>query len=125
MQRSAKTSNDYQNNENKKEINKIKTIEERFVRKDLIYETNKYVFNFQQFKTIKSFGESIFSCKITLDETDKKQSNLLNNIIYFNSRTKPRVKLDKEKKRNVYGSVNALMKVKKQFIMLPRVEYFH
>ena len=99
MQRSAKTSNDYQNNENKKEINKIKTIEERFVRKDLIYETNKYVFNFQQFKTIKSFGESIFSCKITLDETDKKQGNLLNNIIYFNSRTKPRVKSDKEKKK--------------------------
>ena len=101
------------NNESKKETNKIKTIEERFVSKDLIYETNKYVFNFQQFRTIKSFGESIFSCKITLDETDKKQGNLLNNIIYFNSRTKPRVKPDKEKKRNVYGSVNALMKVKK------------
>ena len=41
----------------KKESNQIKTIGEQAGRRDLIYETNKYLFTLQQFETIRSFGD--------------------------------------------------------------------
>ena len=35
---------------------------------------------------------------MSLSEADKKQSNLLNSILEFNNKAKPRSKADKEKK---------------------------
>ena len=72
-----------------KQIGKIKEGE------DLVYETDKYVYNFQQYETIRSFGKYIFAGKITLDNADKDQSNLLNEFIDSNKTTKPR---DKKRK---------------------------
>ena len=46
---------DQLNEEAKNEIEKIKEIEETVHSKKLIYETNNYVYNFQQFETIKYF----------------------------------------------------------------------
>ena len=37
------------------------------------YETNKHTYDFGQFEG--SFGDSIFSCRITISETEKDQSN--------------------------------------------------
>ena len=39
---------------------------------DLFYETDKYVYNFQQFETIRSFEKVIFRCKITLNDAKKR-----------------------------------------------------
>ena len=47
---------------------------------------------FRQSQTIRFFEDSIFSGKITLSETDKKQTNLLENILRFNSKLRPRSK---------------------------------
>ena len=44
---------------------------------DLKYETKKYIYDSQQFKAIRSFGDSIFNGKVTKSEVDNKQSNLL------------------------------------------------
>ena len=52
----------------------------------------------EQFKTIKSFGNSIFRGKITIGEAYKKQSNLLGNIVELNNRVTPRVKTNKKNK---------------------------
>ena len=41
------------------------------------YETKKYRFDSQQFKTIRSFGDIIHYSKINKKEAEKKQSNLL------------------------------------------------
>ena len=49
--------------------------------KDLKYETGKYEYGFQQYETIRSFGESIYSGNISIHEADMNQTNLLENII--------------------------------------------
>ena len=66
----------------------------------MIYETNKYTYNFQQFKMIRSFGDSILNGKITLDEVDKK-SNLLENILEFSNRARLRAQVGKKKNREL------------------------
>ena len=48
---------------------------------DLFYETDKYVYNFQQFETIRSFGKIIFRCKINLNDAKKDHTDLLNKIV--------------------------------------------
>ena len=48
---------------------------------DFFYETDKYVYNFQQFETIRSFGKVIFRCKITLNDAKKDHTDLLDKIV--------------------------------------------
>ena len=43
-------------NEGKKELDKIKEREKNLDREKLIYETNEYTYSFKNFKTIKTFG---------------------------------------------------------------------
>ena len=43
----------------KNEVDEIKKWENKVKRKDLRYETNKYVYDFQKFETIRSFGDNI------------------------------------------------------------------
>ena len=53
---------------------------------------NKYVFDFQLFETIRSFGDSIYHGKIHIKEAEKKQTNLLENIVNFSNKSRPRSK---------------------------------
>ena len=64
--------------------------------------------DFQQFETRRSFGDSIYIGKISIDEADMDQTNLLVNIVDFNNKSRPRSREDKDKKRNIINSVNAL-----------------
>ena len=64
----------------------------------LIFESSRYVYDFRKFREIRSFGDSYFSDKSTIGETDKKQSNLLNAVLSFNNKVRPRSKADEEKK---------------------------
>ena len=50
---------------------KFKKWEEKITRKDLIYRTNKYKYYFQQYKTVRSFGESIYAGKIKITTDDE------------------------------------------------------
>ena len=78
-------------------------------RKDLKCKTNKYLlFDFQQFETIRSFGDSIYTCKIKIDESEMNQSDLLEYMVKFNNKSKPRTKKGKAKKENALDSGNAL-----------------
>ena len=65
------------NYEIKKKIDEIKKWEVRIKQKDLKYKAGKYKYDFQQYETIRSFGESIYSGKISIHETDMDQINLL------------------------------------------------
>ena len=77
-------------------------------RSNLNYETNKDIdFDFQQFKTMRSFGESIIGGKFTISEADEDQRNLLENIVEFYNKSGPRAKENKMKKRNTFDR-NAL-----------------
>ena len=56
----------------------MKLKDERKIRqKDLVYKTNKYKYDFQQYKAIRPFGDSIYNGKTSLDEADIDQSSLL------------------------------------------------
>ena len=55
------------NNEIKTETDEIKKWEDKNKRKELKYEINKYTYDFQQFETIRSFGDSIYTGKISID----------------------------------------------------------
>ena len=83
-------------------------MDEQINRNDLIYESSKYVFDFRLFQTIRSFGERIFSGKITISEAYKKQSNLLDVILKFDNKVRPKSKPCKEKKRNACESAYVL-----------------
>ena len=43
---------------------------------DLVYETDKYVYNFQHYETLRSFAKYIFDHKIILENTNKDQNYL-------------------------------------------------
>ena len=57
-------------NEAKKELDKIKEIEKNVDREKLIYDTNEYTYSFKHFQTIKTFGRDICEGKITIEEAD-------------------------------------------------------
>ena len=89
------------NIETKSEIDESKKWENKNKRRDLIYKTNKYKYDFQQYETIRSFSDSIFAGKINIDEAGMNQSNLLKNMVEFNEQSKLRKKEDKEKKKKI------------------------
>ena len=61
-------------------------------------------------ETIRSFDDSLYTGKINIDETEIDQINRLENILKFNNKSKPKTKESKDKKRNIFDSVNALYK---------------
>lgn len=58
-------------------LRELKNRENFQTEKNLIHETNKYVYNFQQYKTIRTFASNILR-KITFNDADKYQIELLN-----------------------------------------------
>ena len=64
--------------------------------------------DFQQFKTIRSFSECFINGKTTIDKTDQDQNNLLEILMDFNDKSRPRTEEGKMKKRNTLDSVNGL-----------------
>ena len=88
------------NDEAKKKLDKIKEIEKNVDRKKLVYETNEYTYSFKKFQTIKTFGRDIYEAKITLEEADKYQTNLLAEIMNFKKNAKRRSQEKNTQKRN-------------------------
>ena len=70
----------------KKELDKIKEIEKNVDREKLVYETNEYTYSFKIFRTIKTFDRDIYEGKITIEEADKYQTDLLAEIMNFNKK---------------------------------------
>ena len=91
----------------------IKKWEEKIIRKDLVYKANKYKYDFQQYETIRSFGASISSCKISVDKADINQNSLLDSLKDFDSGSRPKATKFKNKKRNSYKSAYALYEGRK------------
>ena len=46
-------------------------------KKELKYETRKHIHDFQQYETVRYFGEIIYTCKLTIVGAEEDQSNLL------------------------------------------------
>ena len=63
----------------------------------MIYYSSKEPLNFKTFKTVRSLGENIYSSKITMDEADEEQSDLIEYILNFNNKARPKNRHDKKK----------------------------
>ena len=77
-------------NEIKYEIYEIKNWENKIKQKDLRYETNRYRYDIQQSETVRSFGDSVYNGKISIDEAEMEQTNLVENIVDFSNKFRPR-----------------------------------
>ena len=53
-------------------------------------------FDFNAFKTIWTFREDIYNSKITINEADQKQADLVNYVLNFNNKARPRSMNDKK-----------------------------
>ena len=112
------------NDEAKKEPDKIKEIEKNVDREKLIYETNDYIYSFRNFKRIKTFGRDIYEGKITLEKANEYQTDLLAEIIDFKKNTKPRIQEKNKKKELFFKTCIIFLRVEKKFLMLLKVKYF-
>ena len=86
------------NDEAKKELDKIKEIEKNVNREKIIYEKNEYTYSFKNFQTIKTFGKDIYEGKITFEEANEYQTDLLTEIMNFRKNTKPSSQEKKQQK---------------------------
>ena len=82
--------NSLNNYKAKKELDKINKIEQSIDREILVYKTNEYTYNFENFQTIKTFGKDIYDAAITLEEANDYQTDLLVKIMNFRKKSKPR-----------------------------------
>ena len=102
-------------NEAKKELDKIKEIEKNVAREKLIYETNEYTYSFKNFQTIKTFVLDIYEGKTTIEEANEYQTDLLAEIINFRKNTKPKSQEKKQEKEivleNLYNSSEGWEKI--------------
>ena len=95
-------------NEIKNKIDETKKWEVKTRRKDLKYEINVYIYiyiynillfsTFWDFETIRYFGDNIYTCKITMNKSERDQSNLLENMVEFNDNSWPQSKEGKTKR---------------------------
>ena len=85
-------------NEIKNKIHEVKKWEEKIKREDLKCKTKNYTYDFQQYETIRSFDESVYTRKAIIAEAEEDQSNLLENLVKFNSKSEPKKKEGKGKK---------------------------
>ena len=83
-------------------------MEESIDREKLVYKTDKHTLDFRKFNTIRTFGKDIYNGKITLEEADDCQSDLLNEIKTFNDKARPKATWHKEMKEYVLYNVNNL-----------------
>ena len=62
----------------------------------MIHYSSKEPFDFITFKTVRSFGENIYSGKNTINEANKEQADSLEYILNFNNKARPKNKDDKK-----------------------------
>ena len=99
--------------EAKKELEKIKEIEKTADREKFTDEANEYTYSFKNFQTMKAFGRDIHEDKITIEEADKYQTNLLVQIMKFTKNTKPRSQEKNEKKKLFLKTCITFLRVEK------------
>ena len=71
-------------------------MKEKINRNDMIYYSSKEPFNFKTFKIIRSFGENTYSSKITINEADREQTDLVEYILNFNNKARAKNRDDKK-----------------------------
>ena len=89
------------NDEAKKELDKSSEIEKNVNREKLVYKKNIRTYDFQNFQTIRTFARDIYNGEISLEEANADQEKLLDEIILFNKKTKPKSEIKKQEKEDL------------------------
>ena len=87
---------------------KLKNGKMNWTKRLKIWKKKKYIHDFQQFKTTRSFVDSIYTGKISIDEAEMDQTNLLETMVKFKNKCMPRLMEDNDKKGNTFDNVNNL-----------------
>ena len=72
----------------------------------------KYTFDFHKYKTMRSFGDSVNTCKANIIGNEENQKNLLKNVVEFYDKSRPRLKEDNSKNEILLKVYMLFMKVK-------------
>ena len=89
------------NDEAKRELDKSSEIEKNVNREKLVYKKNIRTYDFQNFQTIRTFARDIYNGEISLEEANEDQEKLLDEIILFNKKTKPKSEIKKQEKEDL------------------------
>ena len=92
----------------KNELNKIIEIEKTIARKKLIYKTKNKSYSFKNFRTIRVLGNDIYNGMITLEESDKDQGSLVNEINRSNGSTRYKMLEKRQNKKDTLENLKAL-----------------
>ena len=112
------------NDETKKELDKISEIEKDVDREKLVYKTYIHTYDFKNFQTIRTFARDIYNGETSLEEANEDQRKLLDEIIYFNKKTKPKNERTKQEKEDVIKNLRNFYNGRKKSLMLLIVKYF-
>ena len=86
--------------------------------------TNIYTYSVKDFQTIKTFGRYIYEGNTMLKEVDEYQADLLDKIINFMKKTKPKSPEKKQiKKALLLKTCIIFLKIEKKFLTLLKVKY--
>ena len=85
----------YESVEIKNGLNEIKEYE-KVNRNNMVYYSSKEPFDFRIFKTIRSFGDDIYSSRITINEADQEQTDLVEYILSFDNKARLKNKMIKK-----------------------------
>ena len=112
------------NDEAKKELDKIKEMEENVGREKVIYEKNEYTYSFKIFETIKHLLEIFMRAKLLLKKLmNVKLIYLPKSLILKNTRN-DEVKKKKQEKEIVLQNLYNFLRVEKEFLTLLKAKYF-
>ena len=93
-------------------------------RKKIEYETNECTYSFKNFQTRKTFGRDIYEDKISIEEIDEYQKDLLVKIMSFKKNTKPRSQERKQEKKLFLKTCKNFGRVEKKLLTPLNVKYF-
>ena len=68
---------DHESDEIKNELHKIKRYENKVTRDDFFYESSNQICDFRIFKTVRSFGKSIYNHEIEIRKANQDQIKLI------------------------------------------------
>ena len=88
----------------------------------MVYYSSKEPFDFRIFKTIRSFGDDIYNSEITINEAGQEQSGLVQYILNFNNKARPK---NKDDKKNILIAQKIFIMVENYLLVLFKGDYFH
>ena len=90
----------------------------------LVYETNEYTYSFKNFQTVKTFGQDIYEGKITTEEANEYQTDLLAEIKNFRKNIKPKIQEKGQEKKLFLKTCIIFQRVEKKFLTFLKAKDF-